>query len=83
MARRLNNRDLSPILSAAEMWLHRCLIEDGSVFLEEARWTPELVDEVYSAFVDHPDFGADDFLTKLKGQKSPSCLGRDRSNISR
>jgi 5-methylcytosine-specific restriction enzyme B len=28
------------------------------------------VDEVHEAFVGHPDFGKDDFMTKLKGQMS-------------
>jgi hypothetical protein len=35
-----------------------------------------LVEEVHRAFVEHPDFGKDDFMTKLKGQMkvaSPSA----------
>src|SRR5262249_45210009 len=71
MARRTSTRDLSLILTAAEMWMNRCLIKNQSVFLEDARWTPPLVDEVYHAFVDHPDSSGDDFLTKLKKQMRP------------
>jgi hypothetical protein len=76
MARQSPDRDLSPILAAAEQWIHTCLVEDGSLFLTEPRWTAELVDEAYEAFVEHPDYGKDDFLTKLKGQMnkaSPSA----------
>ena len=68
MARKFLKRDSSPILAAAENWIKTCLIEDGSVFLADSRWTVPLVDEVFRAFVEHPDFGDDDFMTKLKGQ---------------
>jgi 5-methylcytosine-specific restriction protein B len=52
---------------AAEQWIKGCLIEDHSVF-SDSLWTPALVGEVYRAFVEHPDVGEDDFMTKLKGQ---------------
>ncbi|HXZ00314.1 MAG TPA: hypothetical protein VEI03_09960 [Stellaceae bacterium] len=68
MARRLKSRDISAILSAAERWINTSLIEDRSVFVAEARWTAALADEAYHAFVEHPDYGEDDFMTKLKGQ---------------
>jgi hypothetical protein len=36
-------------------------------------WTAELVDEVYRAFVEHPDYSKDDgFITKLKRQMQPA-----------
>src|SRR5712692_3989817 len=68
MARQIVKRDISLILAAAESWIGTCLIEDRAVFLQDSRWTAALVDEVYRAFVEHPDFGEDDFMTKLKGQ---------------
>jgi hypothetical protein len=68
MARQVHDRDISSTLAAAERWIKTCLIEDRSVFSEKSLWTAQLVDEVYHAFVEHPDFGADDFMTKLKGQ---------------
>ncbi len=68
MARQINHRDLSPILAAAEQWMQRCLIKDGSIFSESSLWTPALIDEIYHAFIDHPDFSDEDFMTKLKGQ---------------
>ena len=33
-------------------------------------WTDPLIDEVHKAFVQNPDLGKDDFMTKLKGQMS-------------
>jgi len=68
MARQFQKRDISPILAAAELWIRTCLIEDHSVFLQDSRWTAALADDVHGAFVEHPDFGGDDFMTKLKGQ---------------
>jgi len=74
MAQRLNKRDLGPILAAARQWITLCLIGDASIFSSEDLWTPPLIAEVRHAFVDHPDFGEDDFMTKLKGQmKSTSA----------
>lgn len=69
MARHNNERDTGPILSAAELWTRQCLIRDGSVFIQGGSlWTAALTDEVFHAFVEHPDYSGDDFLTKLKRQ---------------
>ena len=35
-------------------------------------WTAALVEEVYEAFVKHPDYSDNDFITKLKGQMQPA-----------
>ena len=68
MARKFHERDISAILAAAQQWLDACLTRDGAMFIEDLRWTPELLNEVHRAFVEHPDTGEDDFMTKLKGQ---------------
>jgi 5-methylcytosine-specific restriction protein B len=60
--------NLAPVLDAFRTWIDRCLIENGSVFSSAALWTPETIEEVRRAFVDHPDEGPDNFATKLKGQ---------------
>jgi hypothetical protein len=69
MARQVHNRDISQTLAAADQWIKMCLVEDGSLFSHASLWTAQLVDEVSHAFVEHPDLGEDDFITKLKGQK--------------
>lgn len=74
MAREIGDRDLSPILATAQLWIDRCLLHDGSIFLDDLRWTSETIDELRHAFVDHPDLGGDDFLTKLKGQLRNSSV---------
>jgi hypothetical protein len=68
MARQVHHRDIAPVLATAEQWINSCLIEDRSVFSTNSLWTASLVNEVYQAFVKHPDYGQDDFMTKLKGQ---------------
>lgn len=69
MARHNNERDTTPILSAAELWTRQCLIRDGSMFIRGGSlWIAALTDEVFHAFVEHPDYSGDDFLTKLKRQ---------------
>lgn len=69
MARKNNDRDLSPILSAAQTWINECLINDGSLFKRQTQlWSEEPIEKVYQAFVDHPDFSGDDFMSKLKRQ---------------
>jgi hypothetical protein len=72
MAREVYDRDISPTLAAAEQWISTCLINDGSVFSSNSLWGSELLDGVYHAFVEHPDYGKDDFITKLKGQMKPA-----------
>jgi hypothetical protein len=72
MPRQIHNRDITPTLAAAEKWIDSCLIENGSLFGAAPLWTEGLVAEVRSAFVEHPDFGDKDFITKLKGQMRPA-----------
>jgi hypothetical protein len=36
------------------------------------RWTPEVVNEVRQAFLEHPDASNDDFISTLKGQRTHS-----------
>jgi MoxR-like ATPase len=76
MARESQNNNLPPIIEAYQQWIAKCLIADGSIFSTNNLWTPELVEEVRAAFVDHPDEGSDNFTTKLSGQMkkaSPSA----------
>jgi hypothetical protein len=68
MARLTKKRDLSPVIDAFRKYMDVCLIEDGSMFCNSQLWTPLLVGEARSAFVEHPDMGSDDFMTKLKRQ---------------
>lgn len=68
MARLTNTRDLSPVIDAFRKWVESCLIENGSIFSDSRLWSPDVVNEVRRAFVEHPDMGKDDFISKLRGQ---------------
>ena len=46
MARQVHNRDIAPVLAAAEQWINTCLIEDRSVFSAKSLWTDIVVNEV-------------------------------------
>src|SRR6202035_4169943 len=75
MARQVHDKDISATLDAASEWINRCLIGDESIFAKDL-WQLSIAREVQQAFDDHPDFGDDDFMTKLRGQMksaSPSA----------
>jgi hypothetical protein len=68
MARLIHDRDIGPILNAAKHWINACLIGDGSVFSPASLWTSPHIEEVQTKFVERPDTGEADFMTKLEGQ---------------
>lgn len=71
MARYNPNHDSTPIHTAAGAWSKRCLLEDGSILMEELKlWTPALIDELDRRFVQNIDEGEGDFFEKLKSQLS-------------
>lgn len=78
MARHISKRDLGPILAAASTWVDTCWVNDGSLFSADALWTPALIEEVRAAFVDNPDEGGGDFMTKLKGQMAGASAAAQR-----
>jgi 5-methylcytosine-specific restriction protein B len=69
MARRTSERDFAPLLDAARRWIDTCLIEDGSLFApDRPLWTAANAEVLQRDFVDRPDAGNDDFVTKLQRQ---------------
>lgn len=78
MARHVKQRDLGPILTASRTWINDCLVADRSLFSAGELWTPLLVEEVRSAFVDHPDESSDKFMVKLARQMQPASKAAKR-----
>jgi hypothetical protein len=78
MARRFSSRDTSHVLNAAAEWIDKCLIHDASVFSTDSLWTSSAIAEVVHAFVEHPDVGDDNFMTKLKGQMQKASAPAQR-----
>ena len=70
MARASRKKNFGPVIDAAQHWIHDCLAADSSIFSDEKLWEQQHIKEVRRAFVEHPDEGEGDFMTKLKGQMS-------------
>lgn len=68
MAKLIGTNRSTLILQATQLWVQRCLIEDGSMFGEGAVWTPQNLDVLHRHFVLQPDEGAGSFHQKLQGQ---------------
>src|SRR5688572_11018547 len=78
MARLTPKRDFQPIIDAAQQWIGRCLIEDGSILSPEPLWTETNVAEVRAAFSDNPHEGKEDFSTKLREQMKSASKSAQR-----
>jgi 5-methylcytosine-specific restriction protein B len=66
---------MSPVIAAYDAWAAQCLVGDGSALSGDSLWTPDHIAEVRRAFVEHPDLGQDDFMTKLKNQMKQASPG--------
>ena len=54
--------------AAAALWRDRCLLEDWALFDDRPGSTLTDGQALVRDFVEHPVVGADDFITKLRGQ---------------
>ncbi|MGB8559497.1 MAG: EVE domain-containing protein, partial [Pseudolabrys sp.] len=55
-------------MDAAQTWVTKCFVGDGSLFSGESLWRAELIGELIARFVDNPDLGTESFLEKLQKQ---------------
>lgn len=61
----------SKIYEVAELFANECLIGDGSLLWQDRRvWTRENLNRLWSALVENPDTGNEDYMTKLADQLS-------------
>ena len=69
MARLHNHPETDKTYAAAQRWVDAALRSDDSLFTPGSRiWSPEVIDDLWERFVEHPDPSSDDFLTKFKRQ---------------
>ncbi|PZO09388.1 MAG: restriction endonuclease [Lysobacteraceae bacterium] len=68
MSRIAHPHNSTPILAAAEQWVQRCLVSDGSVFTNESIWTLANLDALDRFVVQQPDAGEGSFYEKLELQ---------------
>lgn len=77
LARFNPDHDAEPIYESAKTWGQHCLVEDGSILSRGMKlWTPEILDELDTRFVQNLDEGEGDFFGKLEAQLSggtPEC----------
>lgn len=64
----------APVYAAAALWRDRCLLADRSLFSDGPGSTLADAETLVSDFVEHPELGNEDFITKLRGQleRSPA-----------
>lgn len=72
MSRFHPERDVEPILAAAQHWKDIALLGDGSVFTIRPLWTDVNLEAFQQFFVDNLDEGEGNFLEKLEGQLGPT-----------
>lgn len=78
MSRLCPDKDIAPILEAAQHWKSVCAVGDGSVFTDATTWTTEHLNELVTHFIDQPDESDDKFLPKLERQLSEASSGTKR-----
>ena len=72
MSRYCGDKDLKPILDAAIAWRDRCLLDDGSVFLDKNIWNRKNIEQLDKDFVQNLDYGEGNFFEKLEKQLEAS-----------
>ena len=66
---RFNHPETDKTYAAAQRWVDAALKSDDSLFTPGSRiWSPEVINDLWERFVDHPDLSSDDFLTKFERQ---------------
>ena len=71
MSRYCGNKNSTPILTAAEDWKKQVLLEDGSLFSDDAIWTLDNARALETHFVNNPDDRDLGFFAKLEEQLEP------------
>lgn len=75
MARYSPPHNSAPIVAAAQQWIDRCLIVDGSVFSNEEIWTAANFEALDRFVVERPDAGDGSFYEKLELQVADAPPG--------
>jgi 5-methylcytosine-specific restriction protein B len=66
---RYSENDSSKIYEAADAFLSKCLLSDGSLLFDgESIWRPDVLSRLHEAFVGTPDEGDRSFIAKLHDQ---------------
>lgn len=72
MSRFCGNKDSEAVLKASEIWKKDSLLKGESVFGFGKIWTPKIIEELITHYVDNLDYGSGNFLEKLEKQLEPA-----------
>ncbi|MEW8063547.1 MAG: AAA family ATPase [Candidatus Thiodiazotropha endolucinida] len=75
MSRYCGEKQVEPILKAAEHWKSVGLLSEGSVFNKGSIWTSEYLESLDHHFINQPDAGEGNFYEKLEAQLEPTGVG--------
>ena len=67
--------DITPVLNAAEHWRDQALLGGGSVFGSGSIWSDEHVEAMNRYYVENPDEGEGNFMTKFEHQIEAASAG--------
>ena len=73
MSRYCPDRDIKPMINAAEHWRQHGLLNDGSILTDKAIWKPEYLEDLTRYFINQPDAGEGSFFEKLSKQLAPTA----------
>lgn len=68
MSTYIGPRDAARIISAAQTWTTKCMVEDGSILSGGQLWTTENLQALHRHFVQNLDTGEGSFYEKLRTQ---------------
>ncbi|MET1256388.1 MrcB family domain-containing protein [Aliikangiella maris] len=68
MSRYCGHASVEAKFEVIEKWKKSCLLEEGSLLLQESIWNKDNFDLLVEHYVENLDEGEGDFLTKLEGQ---------------
>jgi 5-methylcytosine-specific restriction enzyme B len=75
MAKFCGKHFVDPMLKAMDEWKQKCLLSDKAMFTDEQLWTIQYLSELDTHFIQNPDQGSDDFLTKFQRQLENTSQG--------
>ena len=75
MSRYCGEKQVEPILKAAEHWKNVALLSEDSVFDKGEIWNSEHLEALDHHFINQPDAGEGNFYEKLEAQLEPTGVG--------
>ena len=69
------DKEIGPIIEAAQHWKHEGLLKQGSIFEDQSIWTDDNLSALQTYFVENLDYGKGNFMGKLQAQLQPAPAG--------